>query len=106
MAVAYALVPMIVLNVVAVVCSRFMVAQERVFYDLMLAIGMLWSSTLLVCGLRTIHDFSFGKTFALLGLTIFGIVFILFLLILSFSLYKQLVDFFGVIFNELMFRVS
>lgn len=106
MAVAYALVPMIVLNIVAVVCSRFMVAQERVFYDLMLAIGMLWSGTLLVCGLRTIHDFSFGKTFALLGLTIFGIVFILFLLILSFSLYKQLVDFFGVIFNELMFRVS
>lgn len=106
MTVGYALVPMIVLNIVAVVCSRFMVAQERVFYDLMLVIGVLWTCTLIVCGLRTIHDFSFGKTFALLGLTIFGIVFILFLLILSFSLYKQLVDFFGVIFNELMFRVS
>lgn len=106
MTVAYALVPMIVLNIAAVLLSRVMVAQERVFYDMMIAIGMMWTGMLIVCGLRTIHDFSFGKTFALLGLTVFGIVFILFLLVLSFSLYKQLVDFFGVIFNELMFRVS
>lgn len=106
MAVGYALVPMIVLNIVAVLCSKFMVAQERVFYDLLLTLGMLWTGMLIVCGLRTIHDFSFGKTVALLALTILGIVIILFLLILSFSLYKQLVDFFGVIFSEIMFRVS
>lgn len=101
---SYALVPMVLSTFIATAVSGFLSLDEGIFRALILIVGYAWTIWLLFNALRTVHDYSFGKTVVSVSLTLFGIGCICFLLVLTFSLYKQAIDLFHAIYNEIMFR--
>lgn len=71
----------------------------------MTVIVYAWSGLLLFVGTMSIHQFSISKNIATLFFTVLGIVIVLFLLLLMFTLLHNLYAFFVTIYNELSFRI-
>lgn len=97
---AYALVPYIVSRWIAVLLSNFIVAEEATFYYLISAIGLLWSGLLLLAGLMTVHQFSFGKTVATVLIAVLAMIIILFLVLMLVTLLQQMINFALLIYQE------
>lgn len=102
---AYALVPMIVSILAATVISNFLTYDEAIFRVMILMVGYAWTGLLLINALSTIHDYTLSMTFASILLTVFGIACIVFVLVLSLNLYKQVFDLGWSIFNEIQLRL-
>ncbi len=100
----YALIPYIATIAINIVMSNIFTAEEAAFYSFIQVVGVLWSVLIMVGALRAIHDFTFTKTIVCGILTLLGIFFVLFLLVLFVSLAQQFVSFVTSIFNELLFR--
>lgn len=101
---AYSLLPMLICRVIAILMSNVMSANEGAFINIVIWVGILWSAILLFIALSTIHQYSFGKTFLCILLTIFGMLVILFLIILFYSLLSQLAEFISSVSMEISLR--
>lgn len=101
---AYSLIPYVVTRVLMVIMTNVFVPEESVFIQIVSALGFLWSFLVLLLGMVTIHDFSVSKTILALLLTLFGIVVIVFLVVLIYSLMQQMLNFFISIYKEIIFR--
>ena len=101
---AYALVPYIASVLLNAVLSQFAILEEGSFLAILSGGGILWSVFLLVTALRVVHSYSFGKTLLSILLTILGILFVIFLIVLFFGLIQQVILFFQTIYMELMYR--
>ncbi len=99
-ATAYSLVPYIVMSFVLVLLSNFMILDEASIYYLLDGIGIVWSVLLLLVGMMTIHQFFVGKTLLTVFLALVGMVVILFVVLLFFSLVQQMINFFIVVWYE------
>ena len=60
---------------------------------------------LILSAIKAVHQFSFGKTVALILLTILAMVAMLFLLILLLTLFQQVLIFIFTIYTELSYRL-
>lgn len=98
---AYALVPFIVMTIIGIILSNVLVVKEGAFLVFCQQLGIWWTAVLLLAGLSTIHQFSFGKTILSVILTIIGIAIIIFLAIMFFGILKQVVSFFTSIYSEI-----
>lgn len=101
-ATAYALVPYILSNVVMIVMSNVIIAEEATFYYLIQIIGLIWSGMLLIFGLMTIHQFSFGKTVLTVIIAVVAMIIILFLLLMFLTLLQQMINFASLILQEVI----
>lgn len=101
---AYALIPYIAGYLIGTVMSHFLIKDEYVFIQTIEIIGTCWSFVLLISGIKAVHQFSFGKTIALMLLTIVAMVAILFLLVLLLTLFQQVLIFILSIYTELSYR--
>lgn len=101
---AYALVPYISATLLYVALTQVLTLEEAAFLSVIRALGALYTLFLLITALRVVHSYSFGKTLLCILLTVVGIVFVLFLMVLFFGLIQQVVLFFQTIYMELMFR--
>ena len=101
---AYSLVPYIVSLFLKTALTNVLVPSEGVFIEIIMIIGLGWSGATLFLGLMTIHEFSVGKTVWSLLLTLLGMVIIVFLIILLYSLVRQLADFIMSVYKEFRFR--
>lgn len=102
--VAYSLLPMLIFDIIAVIMSNFMSLNEGAFISVVTWVGILWSAVLLFIALSTIHQYSFGKTILSILLTLFGMLVILFLIILFYTLLSQLVEFVMSVITEISIR--
>jgi hypothetical protein len=102
---AYALVPYIAFTFVSIFLSNFITLEGAVFLNWIYKIGQWWSIILMILGLKEIHQYTVKKTLTSILLTILGILIIIFLALLTFSLYNQVATFIRTIFNELIFRL-
>ncbi len=100
----YALIPYIATIAINILMSNIFTADEAAFYSFIQVVGILWSVFIMVGALRSIHDFTFTKTIVCGILTLLGIFFVLFLLVLFVSLAQQFFSFVTSVFNELLFR--
>jgi len=101
---AYALFPYTVSVFLSVFLSHFTVADEAAFLTIIEAFGLIWTLFVLVSVLKEIHEYTYGKVFKSLILTVLGMAFVIFICMLFISLIEQLISFIGSIFNELMYR--
>ena len=101
---AYALIPFIAGYLIGTVMSHFLIQDEYVFIQAVETIGLCWSFVLLISGIKAVHQFSFGKTIALMLLTIVAMIAILFLLVLLLTLFQQVLIFIFSIYTELSYR--
>lgn len=101
----YTLVPYIFTELIYILCTNFANQELVAFLNAIRIIGFLWSGLILFIGTFYVHQLSFGKTVINLLLTVVGILIILFLLLLAYSLTGQIYTFFYTVYNEIVFRL-
>ncbi|MBQ8961350.1 MAG: YIP1 family protein [Ruminococcus sp.] len=102
---AYALVPYIAQIFITVILSHFLIQDEVVFIQAIRIIGTGWSVILLFSAIKSVHQYSFGKTVFAIVLTIAAMLIMLFLLVLFMSLVQQVYIFLSTIYTEISYRI-
>ena len=102
---AYALVPYIIQRFLNVFLSHFLIRDEYVFMQALKIIGVGWTAILLFSAIKSVHQYSFGKTVFAIILTVSAMLIMLFLLVLFMSLVQQVYIFISTIYTELSYRI-
>lgn len=102
---AYALTPLVLVNVPATILSHFITVQEGAFYYFLVVVGILWAASLLFIGTMVTHDYDTKKTTWTTLFMLVGIVIVLFLGLLFFTLIDKLTGFVRDIYSEIVFRL-
>ncbi|CUM92367.1 MULTISPECIES: YIP1 family protein [Turicibacter] len=102
----YSSVPLIITKFIALCFSHLIVADEIVFYYLILNIGLLWTVFSFIIGMVVVQEYSLGKTIGTLVLSVVAGIIILFILILLFSLLQQLYGFIISILREINYMMG
>jgi len=105
MAVAYAMVPSVIINVFMIILSQVITFDERAVYYFLSALSIAWTALLIICGMMMIHDYSMGKTIFSCFLTIIGMGVIVFIFVVFFSLISDAIAYFISLYREIIFRV-
>lgn len=105
-ATAYALVPLILVQIPMLLLSNILTKQEGSFYYLIESFAFLWVFGLLFVGMLTVHQYTPAKTVATAILTFIVIGIIVFIGLLFFSLAQQMLSFGSAIYKEIMFRIG
>jgi hypothetical protein len=103
---AYSLVPYVSCQLLATLLSNVMVQEEEIFLTAITIIGYAWSGLLVITSQKAVHQFSLGKTIALIFLTLLAMLMILFLLILLLTLFQQVIIFVMSIYTEISYRIK
>lgn len=102
---AYALIPYIAQLFINVLLSHILIRDEMVFMTAIQIIGVGWSVVLLFSAIKSVHQYSFGKTVFAIILTIVAMLIMLFLLVLFMSLIQQIWIFISTIYTEISYRL-
>lgn len=104
MAMGYALTPYVLIQLPMIFISNLLIAGEGAFYYYINTFATLWCVMLVISAMMMIHDFSIGKALVALGATLVGILVIVFLILLFFSLISDGVAYFVSLYKEIVFR--
>jgi len=103
-ATAYALVPIVLLNIPMLIISNIFVLEEMTLYSLIEGVSIFWAVFLVLVGIMTIHQFTMSKTIGAILITLAGMVVILTIVLLFFSLIQQMLYFGRLVYFELFQR--
>lgn len=106
MAMCYALVPYVLIQLPMVLISNVLTFEEASFYEVLLSVSVIWCVLLAFVGLMEVHDYSPGKTFVFLIVTVLGASVIIFLILVFFSLLSDAVAYFVSMYREIFFRLN
>ena len=106
MAMCYALVPYILIQLPLILVSNMLTYEEGSFYSVFLSISLIWSAFLAFVGLMEVHDYGPGKTLIFILVTILGAAVIIFLLLVFFSLLSDAAAYFYSMYREIVFRLN
>lgn len=101
-----ALVPYIICGFIRVILSHFLTAQENIFLTLLMLVGIGMGVALMLIGFSVFHEFETGKAVLILLLTLVGMLLIMVLAFLLYSLTQNIVDFVRTIAGEFIFRMN
>lgn len=101
----YAMLPRILFTLPLIALSNILTLEEQSLYSTVSTILLVWCGVLLVLGMMTMHQYSVKKTIASVLLTIAGMAVILFIAVLFYSMFQQLVAFFQTIAAEFRYRL-
>lgn len=104
MATGYALTPYVLIQLPMTFISNLFTSSEGAFYTYLGSFALLWCAMLLISAMMMIHDYSLGKTLLVLIATIAGMLVIMFIAILFFSLTSDAVAYFVSLYKEIVFR--
>lgn len=102
---AYSLIPFIVGRAVGTLLSHVLTKDEYIFIQTVEIIGAAWTVVLFLSAMKAVHQFSFGKTLALIALTVVAMIAVVFLLVLLLTLFQQVIIFVFTIYTELSYRL-
>ncbi len=105
MAMCYALVPYVMIQLPMVLLSNILAMDEGSFYYVLGGVSVIWCIFLVFSGLMQVHDYSPGKTFIFLIVTVVGALIIIFLLLVFFSLLGDAASYFISLYREIAFRL-
>ena len=104
MAICYATVPYAVCTIPFTLISYVLTEQELGILGMCSSVVLALVLMLVFCGLMTVHDYSFGKNFVVCLLTVAGIGFILFIMIIFLSLGSKVIALLSSIISEITYR--
>ncbi|MBR4500912.1 MAG: YIP1 family protein [Clostridia bacterium] len=106
MAMCYALVPYILIQLPLILVSNMLTAEEGSFYSVLLSVSLVWCAFLVFVGLMEVHDYGPGKTIVFLIVTVVGACVIIFLMLTFFSLLSDALAYFISMYREIVFRLN
>ncbi len=104
MGTAYAMTPYILIQLPLVVLSNFVTEEEGAFYLYFGYFSFVWCGFLIVASVMMIHDFLLGKAFLALVFSGVGMLVIVFLMVLFFSLISDGFAYFYSLYKEIVYR--
>lgn len=104
MGTAYAMTPYILIQLPLVVLSNFVTEEEGAFYLYFGYFSFVWCGFLIIASVMMIHDFLLGKAFLALVFTGVGMLVIVFLMVLFFSLISDGFAYFYSLYKEIVYR--
>lgn len=105
MVTCYALLPLIIFQIVTPILSHFMTLNELVYLRIIDFVGYAWTALMLLLGIQEIHEYTGGKMVSTLTLTVIGAAIIVFIVLLFFSLLQELGSFVYSIYREFSLRL-
>lgn len=102
---AYALSPIVVINVPLTIVSHAMTLEDGALYYFMIAVAVAWALILLVIGTMVTHEYDLRKTIGTSLTTVAGMVFLLFMGMLFFSLIDRVLVLITTIYREVSLRL-
>lgn len=102
---AYALTPLVLVNVPLTIISNVLTLEEGAFYRLFMVLGVIWFAALLLLAMAITHEYSMAKTITTAVLTGVGIGIVIFVGMLVFDLIDQMIGFVTDIGAELTYRL-
>lgn len=105
MGTCYALTPYVLIQLPLILLSNMVTVKEGAFYGVLSGISLLWCGLLLLVAMMMIHDYSLGKTLAFMVMSAFGMLVIIFLMLVFFSLITDGLSYFVSLYKELSFRL-
>lgn len=105
MAMCYALVPYVLIQLPLVFVSNIIAFDEAAFYTVLMGFSLIWCLLLAFVGLMQVHDYSPGKTLIFLVMTVLGALIIIFLLLVFLSLLSDAASYFVSLYREIAFRL-
>ena len=100
----YAVMPLILTYIPAILVSNVLAANEEVFYSIIIGFGIAWTAVLILFGIMTVHNYTLLKTIVTLFLSLVAMFIIIFLALLLFDLLNQVQGFFYNIYVDLALR--
>ncbi|MCQ2457834.1 MAG: YIP1 family protein [Clostridia bacterium] len=104
-AMCYALIPIWLIQLPLILVSNMLAFDEASFYSVLMSISVIWAAFLAFVGLMEVHDYSPGKTFVFLIVTVVGAAIILFLVLVFFSLLSDALGYFISMYREIVYRL-
>ena len=105
-ALAVGLLPYIGYQWLSLLLTNVLTLEERAFITLLAAVFLIWSGILMILGLKTVHEFAFGRTMLTILYSFIGILVILFLALLLWSLFTQLTMFITSLVDEISLKLK
>lgn len=102
--VAYALVPIILTQIIAIILSNILIQDENIYRIVLEYAGYIWTTALLLIGNMTVHNYEMGKAVGMMILTIVGIAVIVFIALVFINLAYEMYNFGFSIYYEILFR--
>ena len=103
---AYALLPLSLIQLILIPLSHALILEESSFYQMLTALGMLWTGLLLFIGTVTTHQYTVAKTILIVLISLLGMCIILYIMLLFFNLIQQIIGFAVTFWRELSLRMS
>ncbi len=104
MGTAYAMTPYVLIQLPLILVSNFVTEEEGAFYIYFGYFSIIWSALLIVASVMMIHDFLLGKAFVSLVFSAVGMLVIVFLMVLFFSLISDGFSYFYSLYKEIIYR--
>ncbi len=102
---AYALVPLILINIPLILLSNIITVEEGSLYFVINSFAVIWSAFLMFIGIMTIHQYSITKTLVTMAIAVVGMAGIIFLVLLFFALIQQFINFLYIFYKEFVLRM-
>lgn len=102
---AYALIPLILINVPLIIFSNVITLEEAAFYNFFDVLSLVWTIILLILGTSVVHQYSLTRTILTCICIVVGMGLIIFIALLFFSLLQQMYAFFYTIYQEIALRL-
>lgn len=104
MGTAYAMTPYVLIQLPLILLSNAVTEEEGAFYTYFGYFSIVWCGLLIVASVMMIHDFLLGKAFASLLFSAVGMLVIVFLMVLFFSLISDGFSYFYSLYKEIIYR--
>ena len=104
MAIGYALTPYALIQLPLIFISNLMTVDEAAFYLYLTNFSQIWCGMLIICAVMMIHNYTLGKAILTILATIVGMMLIVFVILLFFSLVTDAAAYFVSLYKEIAFR--
>ena len=104
MALGYSLTPYVLIQIPMIFISNVVTVQEGAFYGFLYYFSLIWCVVLIISAVMMIHDYSLSKTLLTLIVTIVGMMVIIFMTLLFFTLVSDAIAYFISLYKEISFR--
>lgn len=105
LATGYSLQPLILMRMVVPLLSYVLSLNDSAYLKIVEIMGWVWFGLMLYIAISQIHEYSLGKTFLTLILTVVAAIIIVLICLLFFSLIQELAGFVYSIYREMFLRI-